>query len=67
MLKRSVAASESAITAWQDQRSPGDEILSQIYLATACARLDDLDGSIAAVAPVLVNPITAHFPGYGDE
>ncbi|MFE3443509.1 helix-turn-helix domain-containing protein [Nocardia sp. NPDC059180] len=61
VLKRSAKASELAIDAWQVQRSPGDEILSQIYLATARARLGDLDGSIAAVNPVLVNPISAHF------
>jgi hypothetical protein len=36
-------------------------MLSQIYLASASARLGDLDGSIAAVAPVLENPISAHF------
>lgn len=61
VLERSVSASESAIIAWQSESSPGDEILSQIYLAIASARLGDLDGSIAAVTPVLVNPVTAHF------
>ncbi|WP_433198239.1 helix-turn-helix domain-containing protein [Nocardia sp. CA-107356] len=60
-LRRSVRASQDAIAAWQVQRSPGDEMLSQIYLATANARLGDLDGSIAAVTPVLDNPISAHF------
>jgi transcriptional regulator with XRE-family HTH domain len=60
-LRRSVAASEAAIDAWQDQRSPGDEMLSQVYLATANAKLGDLDASIAALRPVLDQPITAHF------
>ncbi|MFD6393156.1 helix-turn-helix domain-containing protein [Nocardia sp. NPDC060259] len=60
-LRKSARASEDAIDAWQVQRSPGDEMLSQIYLATAEARLGDLDGSIAAVTPVLENPISAHF------
>ncbi|WP_278262216.1 helix-turn-helix transcriptional regulator [Nocardia sp. AG03] len=60
-LNRSAKASQDAIAAWQVQRSPGDEMLSHIYLATANARLGDLDGSIAAVTPVLENPISAHF------
>jgi len=60
-LKQSVRASEDAIEAWQQQRSPGDEMLSQIYLATANARLGELDASMAAIAPVLELPITAHF------
>ncbi|WP_330233569.1 hypothetical protein OHA40_14515 [Nocardia sp. NBC_00508] len=60
-LRKSVKASTDAIEAWQVQRSPGDEMLSQIYLASASARLGDLDGSIAAVSPVLENPISAHF------
>ncbi|QIS01288.1 helix-turn-helix domain-containing protein [Nocardia brasiliensis] len=60
-LVKSAKASEDAIDAWQVQRSPGDEMLSQIYLATANARLGDLDASIAAVTPVLANPISAHF------
>ncbi|WP_228002278.1 helix-turn-helix domain-containing protein [Nocardia australiensis] len=60
-LVKSAKASEDAIDAWQVQRSPGDEMLSQIYLATAKARLGDLDASIAAVSPVLNNPISAHF------
>lgn len=60
-LKKSAKASEDAIAAWQVQRSPGDEMLSQIYLATANARLGELDASIAAVTPVLESPLTAHF------
>ncbi|MGK8489348.1 helix-turn-helix domain-containing protein [Nocardia asiatica] len=60
-LQKSAKASQEAIAAWQAQRSPGDEMLSQIYLASASARLGDLDGCIAAVAPVLENPISAHF------
>ncbi|MBO0852401.1 MAG: helix-turn-helix domain-containing protein [Nocardia sp.] len=60
-LRKSAKASEDAIAAWQVQRSPGDEMLSQIYLATAHARLGDLDASIAAVTPVLESPLTAHF------
>ncbi|GAB2639408.1 helix-turn-helix domain-containing protein [Nocardia goodfellowii] len=61
LLEKSVAASEDAIEAWQAQHSPGDEMLSQIYLSTASARLGDLDASIAAVTPVLESPISAHF------
>ncbi|WP_328406748.1 hypothetical protein [Nocardia sp. NBC_00403] len=60
-LRRLARASEDAIAAWQVQRSPGDEMLSQIYLATASARLGDLDSRIAAVSPVLDNPISARF------
>jgi len=58
VLKQSVKAYEDAIAAWQQQRSPGDEMLSQIYLATANARLGDLDAGMAAVAPVLA--LSAH-------
>ncbi|MGW6427479.1 hypothetical protein ACWF82_32810 [Nocardia sp. NPDC055053] len=36
-------------------------MLSQIYLASASARLGDLDASLAAVEPVLLSPISAHF------
>ncbi|MFC8529180.1 multiprotein-bridging factor 1 family protein [Nocardia sp. NPDC057227] len=61
LLRKSVRASEDAIRAWQAQRSPGDEMLSHIYLASAAARLGDLDASLAAVAPVLETPISAHF------
>ncbi len=61
ILRKSVKASERAIDAWQVQRSPGDEMLSQIYLASANARLGDLDASLAAVTPVLESPISAHF------
>ena len=61
ILRKSVKASERAIDAWQIQRSPGDEMLSQIYLASANARLGDLDASLAAVTPVLESPISAHF------
>ncbi|MEV0339652.1 helix-turn-helix domain-containing protein [Nocardia sp. NPDC050713] len=61
ILRKSVQASNDAIAAWQVQRSPGDEMLSQIYLASASARLGDLDGSISAVSPVLETPISAHF------
>ncbi|MGH3516448.1 MAG: hypothetical protein ACRDQ7_03340 [Haloechinothrix sp.] len=60
-LRLSVAASTEAIGTWQQQRSPGDEMLSQVYLATANAKLRDLDASIAALRPVLDQPITAHF------
>jgi transcriptional regulator with XRE-family HTH domain len=60
-LRRSVAASQAAIDSWQDQPSPGDEMLSQVYLATANTKLGDLDASIAALRPVLNQPITAHF------
>ncbi|WP_028479539.1 helix-turn-helix domain-containing protein [Nocardia sp. CNY236] len=60
-LRKSVQASEEAIAAWRRQRSPGDEMLSHIYLASASARLGDVDRSIAAVMPVLANPISAHF------
>ncbi|WP_280333113.1 helix-turn-helix domain-containing protein [Nocardia wallacei] len=61
ILKKSVKASTDAIAAWQMQRSPGDEMLSQIYLASAYARLSNLDGSLAAVDPVLAQPLSAHF------
>lgn len=61
VLRKSARASEDAIRAWQVQRSPGDEMLSQIYLASASARLGDLDASLAAVDPVLITPISAHF------
>lgn len=61
VLRKSALASEDAIRAWQVQRSPGDEMLSQIYLASASARLGDLDSSLAAVEPVLLSPISAHF------
>jgi transcriptional regulator with XRE-family HTH domain len=61
VLQKSARASEDAIKAWKVQRSPGDEMLSQIYLATANARLGELDDAIAAVTPVLENPISAHF------
>lgn len=60
-LRKSVTASEHAIRAWQTTRSPGDEMLSQIYLATANARLGELDACVAAVSPVLDAPISAHF------
>ena len=61
ILRKSVTASTEAIAAWQVQHSPGDEMLTQIYLASASARLGDLDSSLAAVAPVLEKPISAHF------
>ncbi|WP_306355823.1 MULTISPECIES: helix-turn-helix transcriptional regulator [unclassified Nocardia] len=61
MLRRSITASEDALTAWQVQRSPGDEMLTTIYLAMANARIGDLDASLAAVSPVLAQPIEAHF------
>lgn len=60
-LRRSITASEAALDAWKVQRSPGDEMLTTIYLAIANARLGDLDASLAAVAPVLSQPIEAHF------
>ncbi|WP_146101043.1 hypothetical protein [Nocardia nova] len=60
-LKRSVKASEEALRAWKNQRSPGDEMLTTIYLAMSSARLGDLDASLAAVAPVLEQPIEHHF------
>lgn len=61
LLSNSIAASKQAIDAWQAQRSPGDEMLSQIYLSTAHARLGDLDNCIAEVAPVMETPVTGHF------
>jgi hypothetical protein len=61
ILRKSVSASTEAIAAWKVQHSPGDEMLTQIYLASANARLGDLDSSLAAVAPVLEKPISAHF------
>ncbi|WP_067722836.1 helix-turn-helix domain-containing protein [Nocardia yamanashiensis] len=60
-LRKSVAASEDALKAWKVQRSPGDEMLTTIYLASANARLGDLDASLAAVAPVLEVSIEHHF------
>ena len=36
-------------------------MLSQIYLASANARLGELDDAIAAVTPVLESPISSHF------
>ncbi|MFF0453348.1 multiprotein-bridging factor 1 family protein [Nocardia africana] len=60
-LRRSVKASEEALRAWKIQRSPGDEMLTTIYLAMSSARLGDLDASLAAVAPVLEQPIEHHF------
>jgi hypothetical protein len=68
-LGQSVKASTDAISEWQSERAPGasldsstgDEMLTHIYLATANARLGELDASIAAVQPVLDLPITAHF------
>jgi transcriptional regulator with XRE-family HTH domain len=61
ILHKSVKASNDAIAAWKEQHSPGDEMLTQIYLASANARLGELDDSIAAVTPVLDKPISAHF------
>lgn len=74
ILTRSASASEAAITEWQRLRGVsatdlppdsmtglGDEMLSQIYLATAQARLGNLDESIAAVQPVLDLPMNTHF------
>ncbi|QIS08201.1 helix-turn-helix domain-containing protein [Nocardia arthritidis] len=61
ILRRAVKASHEAIAAWRETNSPGDEMLTYIYLATACARLGDLDGSIEAVAPILERPVTASF------
>lgn len=53
-----VKASNDALAAWKVQYSPGDEMLTQIYLASASAsaRLGELDDAIAAVAPVLEKP-----------
>lgn len=61
ILRRAVAASKEAIAAWQDAHSPGDETLTHIYLATACVRLGDLDGSMDAIDPILARPLTASF------
>ncbi|MEG8180245.1 helix-turn-helix domain-containing protein [Nocardia terpenica] len=61
ILRKAVKASHEAIAAWKETNSPGDEMLTYIYLATACARLGDLDGSIEAVAPILERPVTASF------
>jgi hypothetical protein len=61
ILRKSVKASNDAIAAWKMQHSPGDEMLTQIYLASASARLGELDDAIAAVAPVLEKPLSAHF------
>lgn len=36
-------------------------MLTIIYLASANARLGDLDASLAAVSPVLEKPVSAHF------
>ncbi|SUH72023.1 Uncharacterised protein [Nocardia africana] len=60
-LNRSIKASEEALQAWRVQRSPGDEMLTTIYLAMANARVGDLDASLAAVSPVLEQPIEHHF------
>lgn len=60
-LNRSIKASEEALHAWQVQRSPGDEMLTSIYLAMANARVGHLDASLAAVSPVLEQPIEHHF------
>ncbi|NQE88079.1 helix-turn-helix domain-containing protein [Nocardia terpenica] len=60
-LTKSITASEDALRAWKVQRSPGDEMLTTIYLAMANARVGDLDASLAAVSPVLEQPIEAHF------
>ncbi|MFE3003442.1 hypothetical protein ACFXG4_52050 [Nocardia sp. NPDC059246] len=60
-LRRSVRASEEAMDAWKVQHSPGDEMLTIIYLASANALLGDLDASLAAVSPVLEKPVSAHF------
>lgn len=61
LLRKSVKASNDAIAAWKVQHSPGDEMLTQIYLASAWARLGGLDDAIAAIAPVLEQPLSAHF------
>ncbi|MEV6340281.1 helix-turn-helix transcriptional regulator [Nocardia vinacea] len=61
ILRKAVKASKEAIAAWKEQTSPGDEMLTYIYLATACTRLGDLDGSIEAVSPILERPVTASF------
>lgn len=60
-LRRTAKASEDAIDPWPVHRSPGDEMLIQIYLATANARLADLESSVAAVSLLFANPISAHF------
>ncbi|MFI5777730.1 helix-turn-helix domain-containing protein [Nocardia sp. NPDC051570] len=60
-LRRAVKASHEAIVAWKEQNSPGDEMLTHIYLATACVRLHDLDGTMEAVGPILERPVTASF------
>lgn len=74
ILLRSAQASDAAIAEWQRIRGVavaelppdsmtglGDEMLSQIYLATAHARLGNLDESIQAVQPVLDLPMDTHF------
>ncbi|BAW09685.1 conserved hypothetical protein [Nocardia seriolae] len=61
ILRRAIRASHEAIAAWKETNSPGDEMLTYIYLATACARLGDLDASIEAVTPILNQPMTASF------
>jgi hypothetical protein len=61
ILRKSVKASNDALAAWKVQYSPGDEILTQIYLASASARLGELDNAITAVASVLEEPPSAHF------
>ncbi|MRH86597.1 hypothetical protein GFY24_03775 [Nocardia sp. SYP-A9097] len=61
ILKQAIKASHEAIAAWKESTSPGDEMLTYIYLATACARLGDLDSSIEAVGPILERPVTASF------
>ncbi|MFE3195414.1 helix-turn-helix domain-containing protein [Nocardia sp. NPDC059240] len=61
ILRLAIKSSHEAIAAWQETKSPGDEMLTYIYLATACARLGDLDGSIEAVNPILERPLTASF------
>lgn len=74
ILTRSTKASDDAIAEWRRLRGVtvsdlppdsmtglGDEMLSQIYLATAHARLGNLDESIQAVQPVLDLPMDTHF------
>ncbi|WP_158886102.1 helix-turn-helix domain-containing protein [Amycolatopsis anabasis] len=60
-LRRSLASSSEAIAHWKHQPSPGDEMLSQVYLGIANAKLGELDAAESALRPVLDQPIDRHF------
>jgi hypothetical protein len=59
-LTRAIRDSSDAITMWQEgpdsTRAVADQSLAHVYLATAHARLGNLDDAMAAMAPVLGLP-----------